>query len=100
MGEVEKRWASKVGLLGLFEVQWRRPQHDLLVEFLNSWKVEKKETIYVQIVEKVIVVDKHVIIDMFKISSTCWKEWKQADKQIVEAMLQGIILLKAYITIE
>jgi hypothetical protein len=47
MGEVEKRWASKVGLLGLFEVQWRRPQHDLLVEFLNSWKVEKKETIYV-----------------------------------------------------
>jgi hypothetical protein len=35
---------------------------------------EKKKTIYVWIGEKVIVVDKHVIIDVFKISNIGWRE--------------------------
>jgi hypothetical protein len=35
MGFVEKRWASKVGLMGLFEIKWTTPCHDWLVEFFN-----------------------------------------------------------------
>ncbi len=38
MGEVEKRWATNIGLVGLLEIDWRTPHHDVLVEFLNSWQ--------------------------------------------------------------
>jgi hypothetical protein len=50
--------------------------------------------------EKVINVDRHVIINVFKISNIGWKEKKQANKQIAEAMLQGIALPNAYINAE
>jgi hypothetical protein len=53
MVEVEKKWASKIGLVGLFEIEWRTPHHDLLVEFCNSWKVENENRIYARIKEKV-----------------------------------------------
>jgi hypothetical protein len=33
---IEKRWASKVGLVGLLEIKWT-PCHDWMVEFLNTW---------------------------------------------------------------
>jgi len=36
--------------------------------------MRKRETIYVRIGDKVIVVDKHVIIDVFKISNIGWRE--------------------------
>jgi hypothetical protein len=49
--------------------------------------------------EKVINIDRHVIINVFKISNIGWKENKQANKQTVEAMLQGITLLSAYINV-
>ncbi len=42
-------------------------------------------------------VDRHVIINVFKISNISWKEKKQANKQIAKAMLQGIALPNAYI---
>jgi hypothetical protein len=38
MGEGKKRWAFKVGLVGLFEIDQRTPHRDLLVEFLNTWQ--------------------------------------------------------------
>jgi hypothetical protein len=33
MEATEKRWASKVGLVGLFEIKWTTPCHDWMVEF-------------------------------------------------------------------
>jgi hypothetical protein len=36
MGEIKKRWASMIGLVGMFKIEWRTPCHDLLVEFFNS----------------------------------------------------------------
>jgi hypothetical protein len=38
-----------------------------------------------------------VIINVFKNSNTRWKEQKCVDKQIVEAMFQGVVLLIVYI---
>jgi hypothetical protein len=32
----------------MFEIDWKTPHRDLLVEFFNTWQ-EKEETIYVQI---------------------------------------------------
>jgi hypothetical protein len=34
--EEEKAWANKAGLIGLFEVEWKIPHHNILVEFLNN----------------------------------------------------------------
>jgi hypothetical protein len=35
-GEEEKAWANKAGLVDLFEVEWKTPCHNILVEFLNN----------------------------------------------------------------
>jgi hypothetical protein len=41
-------------LVGLFEIYWKTPCHDLLLEFFNTWQ-EKKETIYARIGEKFVI---------------------------------------------
>jgi hypothetical protein len=35
----------------MFEIDWKTPCHDLLVEIFNTWQ-KKEETIYVRIGEK------------------------------------------------
>jgi hypothetical protein len=40
-GEEERTWANK-GLVGLFEVEWKIPCHNILVEFLNNWKLDSE----------------------------------------------------------
>jgi hypothetical protein len=39
-GEEERTWANRIGLLGLFEVEWKAPRHNILVEFLSNWKLD------------------------------------------------------------
>jgi hypothetical protein len=68
MGEDEKKWASKIRLVGLFKLQWKTPHHDWPVEFLNTYQIKEK-TIYVRLREKTIVVVKHLITNVFKISN-------------------------------
>ncbi len=34
-GEEERTQVNKVGLVGLFEVEWKTPHHNILVEFLK-----------------------------------------------------------------
>jgi hypothetical protein len=36
----ERTWENKVGLIGLFEVEWKIPCHNILVEFSNNWKLD------------------------------------------------------------
>jgi hypothetical protein len=39
----EKRaWANKTGLVGLFEIEWKSLRHNILVEFMNNWKLDTK----------------------------------------------------------
>jgi hypothetical protein len=40
MGKDEKQWVSKVGLVGLLELQWKAPHHDQHVEFLNIYQIK------------------------------------------------------------
>jgi hypothetical protein len=35
-GEEKRAWANRVGLVGVFEVEWQIPCHNILVEFLNN----------------------------------------------------------------
>jgi hypothetical protein len=33
--EEERAWANRVGLVGMIEIEWKTPHHNILVEFLN-----------------------------------------------------------------
>jgi hypothetical protein len=39
-GEEERTWTNIVGLVGLFEVEWKTLHHNILVEFLDNWKLD------------------------------------------------------------
>jgi hypothetical protein len=56
MGEDDKKMASRIELVGLFELQWKVPHHDWLVEFFNTYQI-KEETIYARLVENTISFD-------------------------------------------
>ncbi len=66
------------------------------MEFFNIYQI-KGEILYAKMGEKTIVVDKHLIVDVFKISNKGWKEQKQVNKQTTKTMLQHITLLGAYV---
>jgi uncharacterized protein (DUF2147 family) len=34
--EEEKTWANKVKLVGIFKIEWKTPQYNILVKFLNN----------------------------------------------------------------
>ncbi len=57
MGKDEKKWAFKVGLVGLFGLQCGAPCHDWLMEFLNTYQI-KGETIYARMGEKIVAINK------------------------------------------
>jgi len=35
-GEEERAWANKVRLVNMFNIDWKTPRHNILVEFLNN----------------------------------------------------------------
>jgi hypothetical protein len=60
--------ASKGPIYSLFEVEWKKPKHHLLVEFLNTWKDNhNKLEMFARIGDKVCVVDKFILGKRFKI---------------------------------
>jgi MOSC domain-containing protein YiiM len=48
------------------------------VEFFNTYQIKIK-TIYAKMGEKIVAIDKHLIVDVLKISNKGWKEQKQAN---------------------
>ncbi len=66
------------------------------MEFFNTYQIKGK-IIYAKMGEKTIVINKHLIANIFKISNKGCKTRKHADKQIAEAMFQHIALPKAYV---
>ncbi len=99
MGEDEKKWASKVGLVGLFQLQWITPRHDLLVEFFNTYQI-KEDTIYARLIEKNVVIDKISFTYVFKIPNTGWKKQRHIDKQTSKVIQQRIVLQRTYVNVE
>jgi hypothetical protein len=39
-GEEERTLVNKVGLVGLFEIEWKTPRHNILVEIMINWKLD------------------------------------------------------------
>ncbi len=62
-GEEEKAWANKAGLVDLFEVEWKTPCHNILVEFLNNQKLDSEHNkIKVMLGEEHKIINKHLLI--------------------------------------
>ncbi len=43
MGEGEEAWASKVGLVTLLDIEQKEPNHDVMVEMLNTFVIKRFE---------------------------------------------------------
>jgi hypothetical protein len=69
--EKERAWANKVGLVGMFEIEWKTPRHNILVEFLNNQMLDIKHNIInVMLRDEQRIIDKHVLEKVFKICHT------------------------------
>ncbi len=61
-GKEERAWVNKARLVGLFEIEWKTPCHNILVEFLNNWKLDPKhKKIKVMLGDEQRIMDKHVL---------------------------------------
>jgi len=64
----ERAWANKAKLVGMFEIEWKTPCHNILVEFLNNWKLDQEHNkIKVMLGEEQRIIDMHVLIEVFRI---------------------------------
>jgi hypothetical protein len=51
----------------MFEIGWRTPYHNILVEFLNNWKLDPKHNkIKVMLGDEHKIIDKHVLVEVLK----------------------------------
>jgi hypothetical protein len=67
----ERTWVNRAGLVGLFEVEWKTPHHNILVEFLNNSKLDfEHNRIKIMVGEKQRIIDKHLLAKIFKIYHT------------------------------
>jgi hypothetical protein len=60
----EEDWVSKIGLVPLFLMGWEAPMLNVMLEFLNTFLI-KGENIYFGHKDKVYVINKQLIIDVF-----------------------------------
>ncbi len=61
-GEEERTSIDKVGLVGLFKIEWKTPRHNILVEFLINWKLDPEHNrIKVMLKEEQRIIDKNVL---------------------------------------
>jgi hypothetical protein len=66
--EEERTWANKVGLVGLFEIEWKTPCHNILVEVLNNWKLDfEHKKIKAMSKKEQKIIDKHLLAKVLKI---------------------------------
>jgi hypothetical protein len=67
-GEKEKAWANIIRFVGLFKIEWKTPCHNILVEICNNWKLDPKHNrIKVMLGEEQRKIDKHVLVEVFRI---------------------------------
>ncbi len=60
----DKEWASKVGLVPLFFMKWETPMLEIMLKFFNTFVI-KGINIYFVYEDKMYVISKQLIIDVF-----------------------------------
>jgi hypothetical protein len=67
-GEEEIAWANRARLVGLSEIEWKTFHHNILVEFLNNWKLDPKHNrIKVTLGDEQRIIDRHDLVEVFRI---------------------------------
>ncbi len=67
-GEEEKAWANIARLVSMFDIEWKTPYHNILVKFLNNWKLDLEyNKIKIMLGDEQKVVAKHVLVKVFGI---------------------------------
>ncbi len=67
----ERTWANKANLVGLFEVEWKTLHQNILVEFLNNWKLDfEHNRIKIMMGEEQRIIDRHLLAKILKIYHT------------------------------
>jgi hypothetical protein len=61
-GEEERKWVNRTSLVGLFEIEWKTPHHNILIEFLNNYKLDYEHNIFkVMITKEQRIIDRHLL---------------------------------------
>ncbi len=82
---------NRVGLVGLFEVEWRTPRHVILVEFLNNWKLDYEHNrIKVMMAEEQKIINRHLLAKVLKVYHTSETKVDQAKMSNVRVALTDI----------
>jgi hypothetical protein len=69
--EEQKARANRAKLVGLFKIEWKTLHHNILVEFMNNWKLNLEHNrIKVMLGEEQRIIDKHVLAEVFRICHT------------------------------
>jgi hypothetical protein len=67
----EIKWANIDNLVGLFEVEWKTPHHNTLVEFLNNWKLDSTHNIIkIMMAKEQKIIDRHLLTKVLEICHT------------------------------
>jgi hypothetical protein len=61
---IKKDWASKIGLVTLLLMEWQAPMPNVMLEFMNMFMI-KGVDIYFGHKDKVYVINKQLIVDVF-----------------------------------
>jgi hypothetical protein len=55
----------------LFEIKWKTPHHNIIVEFLNNWKLNfEQNRIKVMMAKEQKKLNRHLLVEVFKICHT------------------------------
>ncbi len=75
----EEDWASKVGLVPLFPMDWQAPMPNVMLELFNTFLI-KGAYIYFGHKDKVHVINKKLIIDVFGVCKQVYRRTKKASQ--------------------
>ncbi len=65
----KRKWANTSSLIGLFEIEWKIPRHNTLVEFFNNQKLNFEHNyIKVMMTEEQKIINIHLLAIFLKIS--------------------------------
>jgi hypothetical protein len=66
--ERKRAYTNKTRLIGMFEIEWKTPCHNILVEFMNNWKLDPQHNIIkVMLGDEQRIMDKHELTKVFRI---------------------------------
>lgn len=73
MKKREEAWASKIGLVTLLDIEWKKPNHGSLVELLNTFVIKIFE-IYFRKDGTMYVINKQMMVDAFSVCQVGYVE--------------------------